>query len=130
MKGSTMDCTRRTALQLSLVGAAGTALSLSGVPEAAAGSRTTTPTRLERSTFTPLVGSTFTIGTARAKLSAVRDLRSAPAGSNTRFSLLFTSSSVLAPATYAVAHPSLQTFPLYLGQVGPTAGSYEAVVNT
>ena len=129
MKGSTMDCTRRTALQLSLVGAAGTALSLSGVPEAAAGSRTTTPTRLERSTFTPLVGSTFTIGTSRAKLSAVRDLRAAPAGSNTRFSLLFTSSAVLAPATYAVAHPSLQTFPLYLGQVGPTVGSYEAVIN-
>ena len=127
-KGSTMDCTRRTALQLSMVSATVTAMSVSGLAEAAA-ARRDTPTRLERSTFTPLVGSTFMVGTAKARLSAVRDLSSASAGSSTRFSLLFTSTQALASATYAVTHTTLQSFSLYLGQVGPVAGSYEAVVN-
>ena len=127
-KGITMEYSRRTVLQLSAVTAATTALSMASSSPAAAATKRSGTTKLERSVFAPLVGSTFTIGGVRAKLTAVRDLRSPDAGSNTRFSLLFTSSGSLVPATYDVSHPSLQSFRLYLGPVGRTVGYYEAVI--
>lgn len=123
-----MEYSRRTVLQLSAVTAATTALSMSSLSPVAAATKRSGPTKLERSVFSPLVGSTFTIGGSRAKLTAVRDLGSADAGSNTRFSLLFSSAAPFLPATYDVSHPSLQTFRLYLGPVGQAAGYYEAVV--
>ena len=123
-----MEYSRRTVLRLSAVTAATTALSVSSLQPAGAAAKRPGPTRLERRVFSPLVGSTFTIGGTRAKLVALRDLTSRDAGSNSRFSLLFSASASFAATTYDVSHPSLQTFRLYLGPVGQTAAYYEAVV--
>ena len=96
----------------------------------------TTTSWFSRSTYVPLLGSAFTAGTATLTLAAIGDLtppsaKEASTGSDGRFSLLFTSTSVLAQATRTVSHPSLGETSLFVVPVGPasTPRSYEVIVN-
>ena len=132
-----MDLSRRRMLQgiVALAVTAGTPLRWVARAEAAQGrgtatTSTTTSSWLSRSTYVPLVGTTFTTGRAAMTLSAIRDLPSQPA-SEGRFSLLFTSGSSFAQGTRTVAHTALGQTELFVVPIGPVSSprSYEVIVN-
>ena len=132
-----MDLSRRRVLQgiVALAVTAGTPLRWVARAEAAQGrgtatTSTTTTAWLSRSSYVPLVGTTFTAGRAAMTLTAIRDLPSQPA-SEGRFSLLLTSASALTQGTKTITHPSLGQTELFVVPVGPvsTPRSYEVIVN-
>ena len=85
----------------------------------------------------PLVGSTFTAGAgALMMLTAIRDLTPQPVKergnvSDGRFSLLFTSASVMAQGTRTLGHPTMGESALFVVPVGTrtTPATYEVIVN-
>lgn len=88
---------------------------------------------LSRTRFAGLVGATFTLASATASWSArlddVRDIVGAPAGSDTRFSLGFTSSRAgRTDGTYALSRPGFASTPLFL-VAAPDRRSWVATVN-
>jgi hypothetical protein len=89
---------------------------------------------LIRSTYVPLVGSTFSAGTTKLKLAAVRDLPSSPGlvPSPGCFSLLFDGPPGLRQGSYPISHVGLGSTVLFVVPVGPPNGArqpYEIVVN-
>lgn len=136
-----MDLSRRRALQGigALAVMATSPLRWAAAAEAAQGRTAPTSTTspwLSRSSYIPLVGSAFTTGTAALTLAAIRDLTAQPVKergnvSDGRFSLLFTSTSVLTQGTRTVRHASLGETALFVVPVGPasTPRSYEVIVN-
>jgi hypothetical protein len=97
------------------------------------------PATLTRSTFTPLLQSSFKMLNAAGRsvtvvLSEIDDLSAASAGSETRFSLMFDgpTKSALPSAVYSLRSSGLATFSLFLVPVdrGVVARHYQAVIYT
>jgi hypothetical protein len=95
------------------------------------------PATLTRSTFTPLVGSSFRmVGTGGTSvtvvLSAVNDLIGSPAGSENRFSLLFDGStkSTQPQATYSFRNSRLAKVSLFAVPIdrGISAQHYQVII--
>ncbi|HEX8003638.1 MAG TPA: hypothetical protein VF519_13180 [Mycobacteriales bacterium] len=129
------DTSRRTLLRAAVFGAVTVAVPGVAAGRASALSVASSPTRLRRRVFVPHVGTSFLLtsgrATYRAILTEVSDSTRA-AGHDRRFGLTFRIAGAARPAdgTYAVTHPHLRAFDLYVGAVGkPERGLYEAVVN-
>lgn len=91
---------------------------------------------LTRSTFTPLVGSTFGVATPQGgptplKLVRVDDLPGAQPGAERRFSLIFSNGGApFRQDTYGFAHPAIGDFSLFVAPVDrPERGRYQAIIN-
>jgi len=92
---------------------------------------------LRRETFQPLVGSKFTLhtagGTQDVVLTALRPHQAARPGKGECFSLLFSvpPKGAAESSTYAMTHPALGTFGMFVSAVGQpgTSQRYEAVIN-
>jgi hypothetical protein len=95
---------------------------------------------LSRSSYAPLVGSTFAVTTGGSQgaltLNAIRDLtphggKQRANASDGQFSLLFTSGSALTQGSWPVHHDALGDTTLFMVPIGPrvTPRTYEVIVN-
>lgn len=92
-----------------------------------------------RSSYVPLVGSTFSLTTSSTQasltLTAIGDLTAQPGkartGTDGQFSLLFTGPSTVAEGSWPVRHAVLGNATLFVAPVGRKASpqTYEVVVN-
>ena len=120
---------------LSVAAVAVTPMVLASPAAAATAGANSHSSRWKRSTYTPLVGKTFTIAGSSSSfvLSQVADLvPAATSGAQDQFSLLFTSAGgqLLPQATYDLNNASLGTVSLFLVPVGPgTTHKYLAIIN-
>lgn len=125
-----MKPSRRELLRLGVVAAAATG-QLTVAEHAFAATRST---RLARTSFTPYVGSTFSVvaqgRTYKAVLSSVDDLPHHAAGDRYRFRLLFTVQGGAGPSqgTHTFRSGSLGPLQLFVVPVGGGYTSYEAIV--
>jgi hypothetical protein len=120
---------RRQVLRLGLVAAAAASGPLAVAEHAVAAGK---PSRLSRTTFTPLVGSTVSMvtpdATYRTVLTSVDDLPHHAAGDPYAFRLLFTASGTgPEQGTYTFRNRSLSQS-LFVVPVGAGRHYYEAVV--
>lgn len=122
-----VEASRRQVLQLGVAAAVSTAVPLGAASQVLAAQST----RLSRSTFTPLVGATFSMVTTSssypAVLRSVDDLPFSRAGDRYRFRLLFEVTSGPEQGTYLLRHRTLAQ-QLFVVPVGAAGNRYEAVV--
>lgn len=133
-----MDLSRRRVLQgvVAMTVASATPLRWAGAAQAAPGAVVGT-SWFSRSSYRHLVGTRFLAGSSAVlTLQAVGDLTPQPVKekgnvADGRFSLIFTSSTVLSEGIRTFAHAALGTCPLFVSPVGPAGPvrSYEVIVN-
>jgi hypothetical protein len=91
------------------------------------------PVAFTRTTFLPLIGSTFRVSgtTTRLTLVEVGDLTGAPAGADSQFSLLFQGAGAKLPSAIATLKGQGPTVTMFVAPVdrGIVHQNYEAVVN-
>jgi hypothetical protein len=130
-----LTLTRRSLLH---AGAIGAAASLAGLRPWAPAPAAAVPGHLLRSSYTGLVGQSFTIGSADLRLRSVGDLAGAAvdkslAGSEDAFVLAFSGplDAALEGVTHAVTHPALGSFELFVSEVGQPRSErrFEAVID-
>jgi hypothetical protein len=135
--GGLYTMSRRRFLAGAVTAAAVAALPLATAERASAATLSKAAAMLTRSTFTPLVQSSFKMIDARGKsisvvLSDVDDLNAASAGSQTRFSLVFDSPTKTAgpQGMYTFRNSELADFNLFVVPVdrGVVAQHYQAVI--
>ncbi len=130
-----MEITRRALLKGCVGGLAATCVpGLNLLTSAPALGQVSGSPWLIRSTYAPLVGSAFSVGTTKLKLVTVRDLRSSPGlvPSPGCFSLLFDGATGLRQGSYPISHVVLGSTVLFVVPVGAPNGArqlYEIVVN-
>jgi len=91
---------------------------------------------LRRTTFQPLVGTTFNVAVAGGAqalvLAKINEHPTARPGRGECFSLIFSSSDSTAQSgTHTLTHPSLGSFGMFISPVGdqPSGQQYESVIN-
>lgn len=137
--GGLHTISRRRFLAGAVTAAAVAALPLATAERASAATLSKAAPTLTRSTFIPLVQSSFKMIDARGKtvsvvLSDIGDLNAASAGSQTRFSLVFDGPTKTAgpQGMYSFRNATLGDFSLFVVPVdrGVVAQHYQAVVYT
>ncbi|MCW2544117.1 MAG: hypothetical protein JWM40_1669 [Frankiales bacterium] len=123
--------TRRAVLRGAVVAGVSVAVpALTAVPALAAPTRTAA---LRRSTFTPVVGQSFTLALGSrsytAKLDAIGDFNAATKGSDRAFTLLFRG-TVPAEGICQVSNSKIGSVNLFVAPVGGRSGVAQAVIST